>query len=694
MPRTAEPRAGLLRVVARRWRYAVAAVVAVAIAAPVALVKHGTARSRACVASYEAPRGPELPDCRQEVRWFVTPSRVPWTATSARYLAEELTMRQAVAAYADAAVGRPDAEALTRAVDGLFAADKVIGAGSQRTTLEELGRAVGAPDPGRSAMLFGDRRTTVGRADLWPHWSVRLRALEDALLDGDIDRARAIARRYAEFDPRDDDLRLAVAGVLCLSGEGKRALELMTTVQTARARDRHESWARNFGELRATIVACAARSGLPTPPLPERVEAGVADRVDARTALRMRLLTRAHDRDPFLIREVAREVGEMLQKATLPKGERVALLAGLLALGRTLDPNEVAVMATAREEDGEPRLRGAAIDLTAVEWLPQGRGLGVMASPRALVDGAATLRRLAASDEAKPDAKKRLAEAAVAMSLAAARALALGGEPAAAIAELEAAGPDLGDRGRLARSSAWYVAGDAGRALGALEPLTTSAPSEDPRDEGLGVAMRLQGAELCASLGRAGDAAKLAASADDGAATRGDRAVNLRTQWTRLALSRSLRAKQPGAGASLPWVGVMGTPAAWLDAAAEGPGAFADALAFWDAATRAPADQRRAARYLLVDRHAGDVPRARVMQLHLASALLAPGEGDVEVWLDAFGAVSSRGTTMRAYAWARAEAARLRGDGSAAARWTARYAALVKLAAPAEDAEIAAALGI
>src|SRR5579871_696727 len=123
---------GALRAVARRWPIGLGALGAIVFAVPVALLAHGTARARACVASYTAPRGPQLPDCREEVRWFVTPSRVPWTSTPARYRAEELYMRAAVAAYEDAAVGRPDTAARSRAADDLTLAAGVIRAGSQR----------------------------------------------------------------------------------------------------------------------------------------------------------------------------------------------------------------------------------------------------------------------------------------------------------------------------------------------------------------------------------------------------------------------------------------------------------------------------------------------------------------------------------------------------------------------------------
>src|SRR5690242_18826274 len=102
---------------------ALAAVVLVGIgvAAPIVARDMATARARACFASLPLPRGAELPSCRREMQWFVMPSRVPWTASPARYRAEELGARVAIAAYTDALVGRPDREAKKRATEGILA---------------------------------------------------------------------------------------------------------------------------------------------------------------------------------------------------------------------------------------------------------------------------------------------------------------------------------------------------------------------------------------------------------------------------------------------------------------------------------------------------------------------------------------------------------------------------------------------
>lgn len=691
-----------LRSLARRWHLGLLAVAAVAAAAPVGMLAHGTSLARACVASYEAPRGLELPECRGLIPWMVFPSRVPWTASPARYRAEEITVRAAVAAYHDAAVGRPDAAALGAGVERILAVEKVIAAGSQRLALEDLGRAVGTPDAGRSAMLLGDRRTLLARADQWPHWSVRLRSLEAALLEGDLPRAQAIAKRYAEFDPRDEDLRVAVASVLCLGDDAKRGLSLLDTVQTDRGKDRHENWIHNFGEVRALIVGCAARAGLPPPKMPDRADHGVADLAEARAVLRLRLATpqskaQAAGHDPVRAaarRDALENVAQMLKGGPLGKGVRVHLLAAWINAGDPIEAAELALLAAPRAEDGEPALRPGPLDLTAVEWLAPGRGLRPAAGAWALRQAAEKLRHAAASPGLAEPARLALGAAAAASSFEAARTFARAGRPADALAALDEGGADLGPDAQIARSSVYYVAGEARLALTELQGGTRMMfpNAGDAHD----VTWWLQHAELEASLGNRGAAGSDAAKADEMAQKLGDRRLDVRAQWARLAFAGTRRGEGPLRvdPRAFPWVGVMDAPGAWLDPAAEGPAPLAQALDFWAAARAASGEERRALRYAILRRHAGDTARARAPYLLLAGELLPAGDGDVEIWLDAFSATAARGTTMRAHAWARAEAARMRGDAPAAAAWSKRYRVLVDLAGPDENAEIAAALGL
>jgi hypothetical protein len=633
------------------------------------------------------------------MRWFVTPSRLPWTATPARYRAEELFLRAAIANYEDAAMGRPDAGARTRAAEDLTRATQVVQAGSQRVSLEELGPAVGAPDAGRSALLAGDRLTLLARSDEWDHWSVRLRTLEAALLEGDGPRAAALAHRYADFHPWDEDLRVAVAALLCLNDDPDRGGALLATVETQRAHDRHESWARNWGEVRALVVACAAKAGKAPPPPPEHLGAGVDDYPEARAVLRLKRVARTDPGDTLALRTTAFDVIQMLKEGPLAPGARVRVLAALLSSAHAIDENLAALLAV--PHDGEAPLLPAAQSFTALDWLDEPRGLRPSPSRQALRHAADRLRRLASSTEISAEERLALETAATATAIEAARASALAGDGASAVEILDRAGPrslpGSASARALLRSTAWYVAADPARALAEVE----HEPADLPDLPALQAAWWIQKAELYASMGRRDEAARAAVLADEASVLAADRGLEVRARWTRVALARPplspLRADPPRPlpGQRLwPWVGEMATPSSWLAPDAESPLALDRALAFWDAARGAPPDQRRAIRYAAATAHRGDAPRARSAYLALGAQLLADGEGEVEVWLDAFSATAARAVTMRAYTWSRAEAARFRGDTEAASQWTRRYRTLVALAANPEDAEIAAVLGI
>lgn len=689
-PRTPSARSGRAL---RGWRIGLLGALGLAFAAPLALLAYGTARSRACVASYTAPRGPELADCRREIRWFVIPSRVPWTAVPARYRAEELTLRAAVAAYDDAVVGRPDGAREIRAGEELALAEQVVHRGSTRVTLEDLGRPLGAPDLGRSAMLSGDRRTLLARADQWEHWSVRLRSLEAALLDGDPARAAALARRYAEFDPRDEELRVAVAAMLCFEGDPRRGAELLTTVQAERAENRHEAWSRNWGDVRALLVACAGKARVAAPPLPEHSEAGAGDQGEARAVLRLRLVAESDPGDTLALRTAAIDVIAMLKSGTFTSGGRLRVLAALLACGHAIDANLAALLATPHLADGEAPLLPAARPPTAIDWLSQPRGLRPAPSRQALRHATDRLRRLAADPELSREERLALETAASAAALEGARAFALAGDGAGAVEMLDRRVSTAGAAARaLARSTAWYVAAEPERALAEVD----TNPGDLGDDAAVRVAWWIQKAELFASTGRRHEATTAAILADDLATALGDSGLAARAAWTRLAFAplSALRAAPPPpppGTRAWPW----SVERASEEASEEGRRvSLAGALAFWETARRASPEEKRALRYAAVADHRGDAPRAFSAYLALGAELLPEGDGDVEVWLDAFAATASRELTLRAYCWTRAQAARFRGDLAAGARWTERYRALARRAAAPDDAELAAALGI
>ncbi|MGK4005964.1 hypothetical protein WMF31_25315 [Sorangium sp. So ce1036] len=704
-----------------------AASLALALLGPAAMVAAGARSAAACLAAIEAPRGPALPDCRSEIRWFALPSRLPWTFGAASTLAEELGVRAALAEYIDAAVGRPDREALARATFAVETAQAMVASGSRRITFEELGPACGAPSLGREAARLGDRRALLSQPERWPDWHVRVGALRAALTEGDLPRAIEIARGYAGMDPRDEDLRATVGAILCLGAraDAERGVELLTLIQDDRASRRHAAMARNWGEVRAVLVACAARAGVAPPPMPDAPEAGVADAVEARMAQRVRLAAAEGEDAAGAKRGAVRAIRDLLGSAVaLAPQARADLLALVLAEDDALDAAGAAALAQPEPEDGSPATEVApgpwVGPLLAIDWLPE-RGLtGPVVAGASRARAAARAAELAGAPGLSPAEGDALRATAGALALHAARALALEGDAPRAIEALDRLGalsPALAPEAAraLARSRVWTLAGDRERALEIVERVDLAAAPPALR-----AAVLLQRAELLASSGRAHDAARAAVLADEEAAARAARSaprgaragdgpperavpalLEARARWTRLALARPpgaspLRGGDPpprlpaDLATTFPWVGFARLDAPW--ARGDQP-ALSRALAAWSAARDAPPPARRALRYAALRRR-GDAPPALVPYAALAAQLLGDGEGDPEVWLDAFLALDAGRFSLRHHAFARAEAARWRGDAGSATAWQRRYEALRAVASDPTRAEIARALGL
>jgi hypothetical protein len=693
-----------------------AALIAAGVATPMIMVATGTRRAIACFAQTPAPRGPALAGCRPELRWFSLPSRVPWTRHNATYRAEELAARAALTAYLDAAVGSPDRAALSRAATGVEIAANVVAAGSQRLSLEDLGPSMGAPHLGREAARLGDRSTLLGRAERWADWHVRVHTLHAAIAEADLRRAASIAEAYAAVDPRDDDLRTTVAAVLCLAGDAKRGMDLLAFTQSDRATRRYAAMARNWGDVRALLLACAAIANATPPPKPEHPEAGEDDRIEVRAAQELRVATARGD--AARARRAIEGARDLLASSVRAPASRLGLLAVVLA--PDAKAAAIAALARPRLEDGEGELSTGP--LLAMDWLPE-RGLTrpQIAGP-ALAAAAERAADLAAVPGVAEEDRTELLVAAGALAFEAARELAAAGDAPAAIAILDRYGALAAGAGStvalaLAKSSAWYVAGDPERALEALgDPSLPDGAPPAP-----GAALALQRAQILASLGRRGDAARAAALSDDGIAKAGEESpvapagvedpvavhpfpvLDARARWMRLALTRPpegapLRAGTPppvveppgSVRYPWPWVGFASPATPWsrLDQRA-----LSLALAGWDAARAAPSDQRRALRYAALSRR-GDAPPALAPYLSVAAELLGDGEGDVEIWLDAFLALDARRFSHREIAFARAEAALWRGDRASAEAWRGRYEKLRAVACDPERAEIARFLGI
>lgn len=705
-----------------------------AFAAPYAAVAYGTKRAAACLAAYEGPRSADHPDCSGELRWFVTPSRLPWTRSAASYRGEELNARIAIADYLDAVVGHPNRDALARAAEALAAAEKIVKDGSQRLSMEDLGPAVSAPNLGRVADFAGDRATLLARADMWPDWHVRVHTLEAALIEGDLPRATALAKRYAEFDPRMEDLRTAVAALLCLGGDARRGIEMLTTVQNDRASKRYAAMARNWGAVRMIIVACAALGREPVPPKPEQPEAGQGDEQEMRAALRLRLasvdavesgarygvaLDDAREQE----REAVGAAMSLLTEGARSPGARAALLAAVMASSHAPDADKAADLARPRREEGEaPLLRSVAI--TALDWLDEPRGLSPVVHGSVLERAAERLLAMSQTRGTAQYTAETLRTAAGALWIEAGGAFARAGYGSDAIRSIERGGPLVLESEQaiaLARSSAWYVTGDLESALAELDAMSAIAePSSALAGARLvTAATQLQRAELLAALRVRQDAdanppstekevTAAAIEADRTAAAAGDASLSARARFTRLALAREpdtapLRPGSeidPSAHRAWPWLGatelrgqLTGTKRSEDGGGSADDSPLSRALALWSTAREAPAKEQLAYRYALL-RTRGDAPGALVPHMTLATQLLEGGQGDPEVWLDALYAIDARRFSYRMYTWARAQAARWCGDEPRAKLWTQRNELLRSIASDPARAELARYLGI
>ena len=558
----------------------IAGLAAIALAAPYASVAFGARRAEACLERFQAVRPPsERPDCGPEMRWFITPSRILWTRETASYRGEELYARIAVATYLDAAVGWPDKTVLAQAAEGLSGAEKVVKEGSQRVSMEDLGRSVGSPSLGRAAVLVGDRAALLGRFEGWEDWYVRLHTLRAALTEGDLPLALRTAKRYAEFDPRDEDLRIGVAALLCLGEDAKRGLELMTSAQDDRATRRYAAMARDWGDVRLLIVACAARAGLTPPPRPEAPEAGQGDKLEARAALRLRLIAAEEpgagatpsegaagggsrsmpgdgpnsvaDRD----RQAVTWAAELLAAGVSDPKARLALLA--LVVGSPYPPSPAQTVHLVPRLDEPPLARPEA--MTALDWLIEARGLRPIAPAPAIKRAAERLLEMAGSAGLDAPSAAALRAAAGALWMEAGKTLALAGEVDQALAafdrgssEAQWSKPTLA----LARSSARAMAGNIDAALAEIDALSPEFRAPPPSDKpgtstetAVLAALLLQRAELLAMAPPHADEpsratrkkllAQAALDADGAASASKIGKLDARARWMRLAFVRA-----------------------------------------------------------------------------------------------------------------------------------------------------------
>ncbi len=652
---------------------------------PVASERIGRERARACLARFEQPRSAELPECGSAERWFALPALVPWTKRDAARRIEELRARVAVARYLDAAVGSPNPEHLRQRFDELRRAEQAVASGSGRLRLGDLGPAMPAPDAGALAASSGDRASLLAHGKDWTHWSTASGAIDAALLAADRDAAVRLARRYAGRP--DPDLRLWVGALLCLDGQAARGIEEIQTVEQDRAGERHANFARDFGSARVLLEACAATTELSAPPVPGWGHAGELDQAERLAVLRLQEAERragcdrADERQSCLAAEpVAEAVRAILDR--LGSGVRLAFRLELAAAVAPYFVNAELAAHFATPLPGEPAL-GSRLLLTVDQWLDHGGGDAPFLSADGWARAGAALAALAADSVA-------LQSTAGACHLRAAAALAARGEPERAARHADrAASLALSDpvEAALVRASVAHLAGGADAALdrlgSALEQGSPHALAELAR------------AEMLAARGRSAEARTLAKEARRAAERSGLSSLAERAAWVELALEAlggtGSAAESPDATTPPLRLPVLGPARPWVQPAAR-KRTLDQLLGCWRAWLSAPSELRRSYRYRAFQGR-GDAPRARVAHLVLAG-LLVDDPAEVEPWLDAYYAVDAARMSKRAYTWARAQAARWRGDRPAHHRWLERYRWLERQAAEPVTAVLWEELGL
>jgi hypothetical protein len=653
-------------------------------AAPTVLLQVGRERAASCLARIEQPRAARLPQCSAIDRWFDLPARWPFTRRWAQLFREELAARMAMASYVDAAVGAPSRAAQRKHFPALLQAAQLVEEGTGRVRLAQLGRATGAPDPGQLAYSTGDRQTLIDRGFEWTQWYTSNRAMEAALLHGELSRAVRLAEHYAGRP--DPDLRLHLGALLCLGGQAERGLEHVRSVERARAEKRNANMARNFGAARVIVEECAHRAGLEAPPIPAYGGAGEWDHRERHAVMRLRHarqqqgcsdLGKLDSCVAFEQLSSAAEGAMKLLGSGIALDFRLELSAAVAELLRDGD----AALELVRHRDGEPTAVSRT-PLTVRRLVERDRPGQPAVHPAQLTGAADHLLSLEPRHPA-------VAEVAGAMLARAAAGYAGLGQLEPALDRARRAAPlvldDAAGAG-LFEASVAFIAGDAALAIERLTAALAKRPAADP----VVAASRIQLAQLLAAAGRHADARAEAARAVEAAAATDHPVLLERAAWVQLALdshqrTMDRRGEGQAAGPSPPQLPFVGPPRGWVADEAR-QRTLARAHDVWRRWLAAPASTRRACRYEAY-RTRGDAPEARVAHLFLAG-LLVDAPSEVEPWLDAYYALDASASSLRGYAFARATAAAWRGDQPARRLWLDRYRTLERWAQDPADADL------
>lgn len=356
------------------------------------------------------------------------------------------------------------------------------------------------------------------------------------------------------------------------------------------------------------------------------------------------------------------------------------------AIADRLDPKLLANLARPRAKEGT--LAPAPSHVLARILVEPPRLVPIL-PPEMLADAAAKLEKIALAAAAPTEAtgvpvRPVLSKAAGAIAFHAGLAAARFGAPELAETQMRIAGRLLEfdtATTRLLVASAVYVAGDRKTALARLG---ASASADAPGVPGVEMESALLRARLLAyddpnaALTEVRRALTLADQAKDAVLTSDAR-------WMELALA-------PRSTASGPLLFPVYTGQADIDqrgsARFSEPAVDANFKA-WTRAIAAPPDEQLAFRYKLFHQ-AGDAPADLGIYLLAGGRLLTDADGaSTEVWLDAMTGLDRARFTFFGYAFARAEAAALRGDTESAATWSARRDAIRAVKASPDVLEIA-----
>jgi hypothetical protein len=589
--------------------------------APDALLEVETRRARAC---FERIEKAELEDCSaQHLGWL---QRVPWTARSAELVNEEIAARMAAMRYLDAAVGTPDAEALTARFADLEDVRRRVQEGSGRLSLDLLGPRIGVPEPDTLAQRAGHRQGLLSGAERWTHHYSRAHALDAALLEGNIERAVELAAAY--LDTPSAALRLRAAALLCAGGAPKQGMTVAAKVEQERVDGRKANVINHFGGARVVVEACAGLAGQTAPKILSYGHAGDWDQRARIMALRLRQLAcdaRPCPPDDEHVEHVRQLL--MTKHAGPYRLELLALMAGSV--------HDLHI----ERKDLEARIPEVVDD-----WI-------------ARADDAPFVR-----PERWEHAAEHFEDARLVMRIQAVMGYALRGDLTAADRVL--AGVDR-HHARLGATAA-LLAGDTNEARRRIE----ASPADDP-------AAQLLRAELYLPDRQAARAAAERALAIAHEQKNARVAAHLR--WLLLALGAKVSdAPVP------PRVPDLGRQEPRLSLAARERD-LDEVLATWQSWLASPS---RAVRWRAFQ-HGGDAPEALAAYVFAAGRLVEGEKGaQIETWLDALLAQDVRRFSLRRYALARWRAASWRADDVAAQRWRRRFLKLLHVAAQPATAEL------